>query len=273
MKKILVPTDFSDCAGYAVKLAIELALTAKGEVEFLHIMAVPPDWVTLDDSKRPTYPEVTKMVKKANHDLDQLVALAEKSGVKAQRFLCYNKNYKAIIDHQAQYKNDFVVMGSHGATGFKELFIGSSTQKVVRLSPVPVLTVKKPVSLSEIKDIVFASDFEEAVMDPFQTMVNFSRIAEAKLHLLFINTPTNFTDSLTTKTKMGNYAMHAPGMVEATHVFNYNQFERGLDKFCQEMQMDLISMITHGAGFLSGSITERVVNHTDLPILSLHMPN
>jgi len=273
MKNILIPTDFSDCADNAVKLAIELAATAKAEVSFLHIMAVPTDWITLDDSRRPAYPEVTKMVKTANHNLDQLVAQAEHSGVKAQRYLCYNKNYKAIIDHQAQHHNDLIVMGSHGATGFKEFFIGSSTQKVVRLSPIPVLTVKHPVALSEIKDIVFASDFEEAVMEPFKIMVDFCRIAGAKLHLLFINTPTNFTDSLTTKTKMGNYAMHAPGMVEATHVFNYNQFERGLNKFCYEMQMDMISMITHGTGFLSGSLTERVVNHNDLPVLSLHMPN
>lgn len=273
MKKILIPTDFSECAGYATQLAIELAAAAKGEVEFLHIMAVPPDWVTLDDSKKPTYPEVTKMVKNANRELDQLVALAEKSGVQAQRFLSYNRNYKAIIGHQEEHKNDLIVMGSHGATGLKELFIGSSTQKVVRLSPVPVLTVKEPVSLSRITEIVFASDFEEAVMEPFKTIVEFTRLANAKLHLLFVNTPTNFTDSLTTKTKMGNYAMHAPGMVENTHVFNYNQFERGLDKFCQEMQMDMITMITHSSGFLSGSLTERVVNHTELPVLSLHMPN
>jgi hypothetical protein len=59
-------------------------------------------------------------------------------------------------------------MGSHGASGFQEMFIGSNTEKVVRNSEVPVLVIKKKKIISVQVNFVFASDFSDEIKKPFE---------------------------------------------------------------------------------------------------------
>ena len=155
--------------------------------------------------------------------------------VAATSRLVFNKNYKGILEYIEEVQVDMVIMGSTGATGLKELLVGSNTQKIVRVSPVPVLVVKENLTDKfHLEHMVFVSDFNEEVMDQFKKYVAFVQSLNAKLSLLFINTPENFTDTLTTKIKMGNYAMHAPGAVQNTFVFNSYNFLDGLKLFCDE---------------------------------------
>ncbi len=274
MKKILVPTDFSQCAERASSVALSLARKTQAEVHFLHIASVPTAWTTMVNSS-DMYPDITKMVKHCQDKLDQLDSQAESENISARKFLVYNQNYRGILQHIENNNIDLVVMGSQGASGIKEFLIGSNTQKVVRLSPVPVLVIKDNLPEDfQVKNIVFASDFREEVMDQFKFFVEFARVLEAKLLLLFVNTPSNFTDTLTTKIRMGNYAMHAPGVVDDTYVFNYYNFQEGLEKFCAENEIDIISMITHGGSsgvhLFNNSLTESMVNHVDIPLLTIH---
>lgn len=59
-------------------------------------------------------------------------------------------------------------MGSHGVSGFREMFIGSNTEKVVRFSEVPVLVVKNEITSFEVRNFVFASDFSEEIKNHFK---------------------------------------------------------------------------------------------------------
>ena len=274
MSNYLVPTDFSDCATKATKVAMDLASKSNSDLHFLHVLSVPVDWISLEDSAA-IYPEVTKQVRQCQTHLDRLIEDAEGLGLKAFKHIAYNKNYKAILDHIKSHDISMVVMGSTGATGLKELLIGSNTQKIVRLSSVPVFVVKNEVDESlQLDHMVFVSDFNEEVMDQFKRYVQFVQTFEAKLSLLFVNTPENFTDTLSTKIRMGNYAMHAPGAIENTHIFNSYNFLDGLETFCKEQKIDAIGMITHGKSsglhLFNGSLTEKVVNHSKLPVLTMH---
>jgi len=274
MKKILVPTDFSECADKASQVAIKISRMIGTEIHFLHIADVPVDWFTMEDNEN-MYPEVTKNIKHFQSKLESLVQDASTASVAATNRLAFNKNYQGILQYIEEEQVDMVIMGSKGATGLKELLVGSNTQKIVRVSPVPVLVVKEDLTdRFNLEHMVFVSDFNEEVMDQFKKYVAFVRSLNAKLSLLFINTPENFTDSLTTKIKLGNYAMHAPGVVQNTHVFNSYNFLDGLNLFCDENNVDAVGMITHGGTsgmhLFSGSLTEKVVNHSELPVLTMH---
>ena len=277
MKKILVPTDFSRCAENAWQASLKLAQLAGAEIHFLHVADIPIGWQSLGDGEK-RYPEVTQRVKGYHTQLDRLVDETEKSGIVAHKYLAFNKDHQAILDHISDFDIDLVVMGSRGATGLKEWIVGSNTQKIVRMSPVPVLVTKdiEPDGF-KLENLVFVSDFNDEVMDQFKNYVEFAQLFNAKLSLLFINTPENFTDSLTTKIKMGNYAMHAPGVVENTYVFNHYNFHRGLNAFCQEHHIDALCMITHGSTsgvhLFNSSLTEKVVNHSEIPVLTMHFSN
>lgn len=160
------------------------------------------------------FPDVTKMVKNCQHKLDDLLSQAESQNVPSQKYLVYNQNYQGIIQHIRKKSIDMVVMGSQGASGLKEFLLGSNTQKVVRMSPAPVLVIKENLPKDfQVKKMVFASDFREEVMDQFKVFVEIARVLEAKLSLLFVNTPSNFTDTLITKIRMGNY-VHLVGLLK-----------------------------------------------------------
>jgi nucleotide-binding universal stress UspA family protein len=265
MKKILVPTDFSEFADYAADLAIELGKKGNAEIHFVHLMDIPVDWINLvEPDQKKMYPDITSKVKATNNKLDLLLDKAGKAGLEAKKFIQFNSNYKYLIKHIESFHCDFVVMGSHGTSGIVEWFIGSNTEKVVRNAPVPVMVVKN--STPQLGDIVFASDFEKEALNGFRQVLEFAKTLQVKLHLLFINTPANFTETELIDLKMKRFITEGGNNVTGTWVYNCFDFEEGLSKFT-EKHGHIVAMITHGA---KGSVTESVINHLSIPVLSLH---
>lgn len=173
MKNILIPTDFSDCARAAEDFGLELAKKADAEIHFLHLLNTSVDWVNLPLEKESLYPETKAEIGHARNELNILVNRAEKMGLKAQQFLSFDKDRAEIDKHIEHHEHDFIVMGSHGTKGVREI-TGSNTQKVVRNSTEPVLVVKKKAKMFEIKNLVFASTFEEDVHRPFHKIIEFA---------------------------------------------------------------------------------------------------
>lgn len=266
MKKILVPTDFSEFADIATDTAIMLAKKSSAEIHFVHLMDIPVDWINLVESdQKKMYPDITLKVKKANNKLDMLLTKAEKAGLDAKKFIQYNANYKYIIKHIEGFSCDFVVMGSHGTSGLAEWLIGSNAQKVVRHSNVPVMVVKKAVP--QLGDIVFASDFEKDSFDAFKRILEIAEMLQVKIHLLFINTPSNFTESKLTDLMMEKFIAAGGNYIEGSWVYNCYDFEEGLAQFTKKYG-SIIALVTHGK---KGYVTESVVNHLDIPVLSVHL--
>ena len=275
MKKILIPTDFSVCADHAAEVAIQLARRIKAELHFVHLMSIPIDWVHLEHHQEKLYPDVTKRVKEANHRLCEWVNRAEKKGLTAQHYLHYNESYSGIVDYINQNSIDLVVMGSHGASGLKGFFWGSITQRIARLSSVPVLVIKESTGKLEFDKMVFASNFEPEMDKAYKKVVQLAKILGSKLHLLFINTPSNFTDTKTVKERMEAFKKSANGVVASSDIYDAYQFEDGITGFCEDKAGWLVAMATHGNigvdRFFTGSLTEHVINRVDLPLLSVHV--
>jgi nucleotide-binding universal stress UspA family protein len=274
MKNILVPTDFSDCAHEAVELGFEFAKKASAEIHFLHLVRTPVDWVKLPLEKEDFYPEIKEEIGLAKSKLSQLKRKAEKMGLVCQTFLVYDKGREEIDMHIEHHKHDFVIMGSHGAKGFKE-FIGTNTQRVVRNSPVPVFIVKKRPEKFEIKNIVFASTFEEDVQGPFQKVVEFAELMKAKIHLLYVNVPYHFKETDESDNNMRTFLDKCPKGTCTINIYNALDEERGIQKFTESINADVIAITTHGKSgimkMISPSITESLVNHSDIPIFSVNI--
>jgi nucleotide-binding universal stress UspA family protein len=276
LNKILVPTDFSDCATRASKVAIEIAKQSGADIHFLHITSIPIDWIQLNSDQDNWYPDVTHDVNQKKHNLQELVKLAQLEAIDAKSYLGYNEGFQDILNYIDNQDISLVVMGSHGAGGIKEFFLGSNAQKIVRQSPVPVLILKSETSLDSFGDIIFVSDFEEENIRPFQNLVDFAEAIKARIHVVFINTPTFFMDSWEIDDKMEPFIRMAGDSLGRTDVIDSYVFEDGLDKYCDEFDSVLVAMATHGRKGLSrvfyGSLTEKIVNHCNRPLLSLKIP-
>lgn len=274
MKNILVPTDFSTCAGYAAEAAMKLAQRAGAEIHFLHIMNTPVDWAALPKEMEEKYPETLQAVHLAEVALHRLEKQAEEYGLRVRTFLPFNKPNEAIIDHVNRMGHDFIVMGSHGAAGIRELMLGSNTQKVVRYSPVPVLVVKDDRGPFEVRNVVFASDFSDEADKPFSQVQDFAEVCGAHVHLLYVNVPGYFEETETSRDRIEAFRKRN-GISCTRHIWNGFNEERGISGFAREIQADVISLATHGkVGVLRKllpSVAGQLANHSGLPVLSVRV--
>jgi len=272
MKNILVPTDFSDCARAAEDIGLEIAKKANAEIHFLHIINTPVDWVNLSLEKESLYPETKAEIGSAKFEMYELEKRAEKLGLKVKRFLVFNKGRVEIDQHIKHHKHDFVVMGSRGTEGLREI-TGSNTQKVVRHSPAPVLVIKS--KKFQVKNIVFASNFEEDVQQAFHKIIEFADLMDAQIHLLYVNMPSQFKETEEVEANMNAFLKKCPRGNCSINIFNSIDEERGIQKFAETIHADLIALTTYGntgiIKMISPGITESLVNHSDIPVLSVNI--
>ena len=163
-------------------------------------------------------------------------------------------------------------MGSHGSSGFQELFIGSNTEKVVRFSDVPVIVVKKEMNNFNVDKFVFASDFCDEVKKPFEKVMEFADKFNSELHLVMINTPNNFKTTAQSEKVLTDFAANFQLNNYSTHVYNDTTTEKGILNYANKVNADLIGISTHGrkgiSHFFNGSISEDVVNHAKRPVVT-----
>jgi nucleotide-binding universal stress UspA family protein len=272
MKNILVPTDFSDCAHNAARAAMLVATKFKADIHFLHIMPNP------DESKHVPYNTKTSMANQqkghAQNELNLLVVKATQLGLKATPLLVFDKGNERIENYIKPLMIDLIVMGSHGATGIRELVIGSNTQRVVRHSLVPILVIKNLIGgLFKIENILFASTFEEETTKAFGIVAGFAKLWKAAVHILFINFIDKVANQDTINLVVQKLTEPYPDMVCTSSSAEVNDEEWGIHQFVDKIGgVDMIALTAHEkVGFiLTHSVAEDLVNHEELPVLVLN---
>lgn len=136
-QRILVPTDFGEAADRALDLAVTIAGKFESQVTILHVFHLPP--ITYAEG---LYLPIDDMLLQARKVLDGIAARAKSRHPKVQAVLLgQSEPYEQILRAVKDRDIDLVVMGTHGRRGVSHVLLGSVAEKVLRLSPVPVLTV------------------------------------------------------------------------------------------------------------------------------------
>ena len=271
---ILVPTDFSTCADNAATVAIDLAKRLKARVKFLHLMYMPVDWQDIPAMRLHLYPELQERKAKVVAQLEALTALAKAEGVEADESLMYHSSLEDFSEHIQNQKADLVVMGSHGASGWRELFVGSNAQRMLRYVPAPTLVVKytqeQPLQL---QNMALASTFSMETPPKLSMLLRLAEVFGANVHLVYINLPYNFEDSGSSMDRMDAFAALYPEQTFYKHIYNAQDEQKGLLDFCTRYDIDLLALATYGKSpmvqLFSPSLTENVVNRADFPVLAL----
>jgi nucleotide-binding universal stress UspA family protein len=269
MKKILVPCDFSAPALEAVKFAATIARENKSEVTLLHTVELP----VLYDSNTVLAFEADFMQDMKEGSAKGLEKIKSKwlEGVKTHCKVEFGGLVPVFKEHVKKAKIDLVVMGTHGASGFKEFTIGSNAEKIVRNSTVPVISVRQ--APKQIKNIVFPTrpdlDQEELTLKVKALQDFFG----AKLHVVFVNTPASFKRDAETLPLLDKFAKRFMLKNCTLSIYNDISEEEGIINFAREMKADMVAMRTHGrkglAHLATPSIAEDVVNHIGCPIWTL----
>ncbi|MBK5214424.1 MAG: universal stress protein [Flavobacteriaceae bacterium] len=276
MKNILVPTDFSENCTEAAHLAIKISKIYNAEIHFLHLMITPVDWVKLSKLKEERYPETVKQIGIAKAKLRELERMAEHEGLKCRTFLQFDSGQKDILEHSGHFHHDFIITGSSGTKGRVREITGSNVEKIVRKANAPIIVVKEEEVTFPFKDIVFLSDFKEDVSIPFSEVLSIAEKCDAKIHLLRINTETDFNSIELGLNPVKEFLEKLPDFNKySMSVYNEPTVEAGINTFLNHQSADLIAMSTHGkTGFLSlfsKSIAVGVTNHSELPVMTIHI--
>lgn len=271
MKKILVPCDFSKPAVNAFRFAMDMALKSKGVVNLINVIELPaihdPIIMPVITFEKEFFKELKA---KATAEFDKLISRYKPQGVTVKTDVLFGHPGRMIIDFAKKKGMDIIVMGSHGATGMREYFIGSNAEKVVRNASVPVLVTKNYYK-GAIKNIIFPNTLEtEKQGELIRRVKDLQAFFRATVHILYVNTPTNFTADSITFERLKQFAKQFMFKNYTLNVYNYPFEEPGIVHFTNSMRGDLIAMGTHGrkglAHFLNGSLAEDVVNHANCPI-------
>jgi nucleotide-binding universal stress UspA family protein len=139
-KHILVPTDFSPSSSAAIELAINIASQYDAELTLLHVWELPvyPYMELMMSSAEIT----TAMEKAATECLETKLNEVRSRLPRAKSLLAMGVPWQQILESVKASKADLLIMGTHGRRGLEHAIMGSVAEKLVRLSPIPVLTVR-----------------------------------------------------------------------------------------------------------------------------------
>jgi len=278
MKTILVPTDFSKHAQWALRMAATIARQAKGSLLLLHVVEHPSidsfnvegQVATAIGWEDKLY--TLKLIERARQQLAQAVAELSDQGIETRVILRMGNPFHAITTEVHQQEVDLVVMGAVGESREGQLMHGSNTDKVIRFVKCPVLTVNEDPGDKPFGDIVYATSLAEEEQKFGYIVKNLQELFDSKVHVVRINTPLNFKadrevvpvmEKFVNKLQLKNCTIQSTSDIDA---------ETGIVHFASKVNASLICMTTHGYRGLKllfvGSIAENVIRHTQKPVLT-----
>ena len=277
MKKILVPTDFSNNSKQALKIAATLAQQVKGRVELLHANTAVAYAPPLPDYYVPEAYDMTEYYENAAEELYRIKQELADSGtydaVKFETLVEEGFLYATVRRIAEEDRADLIVMGTKGATGATEFFVGSNTEKVIRTSPCPVLAVPENSGEFDLKKVILPTTLRNDQIGVFRILAEWQKVFPFEVKVLYLNNPAGFDSNEEIENAVKRFA-EAAGLQKVMPFISGNTFneEASILQFAAQEQADLIAMGTHQRQGLShllfGSLTEDTVNHTDIPVLS-----
>ena len=275
MKKILVPIDFSKQALRAIKAAAKIARETGSEVYLLHMIDLPSDENDIEAHADASSPAKMLFLKKVHEKFRELKRSKLLEGIVIHEEVRFHKTFTGIIGYSKELNIDLIVMGSHGSTGMKEIFIGSNTERVVRHSDIPVLVVKEEMETAGFSKFVFASDFSKDVKPAFGRFLAFIKTFDASVELLFVNTIRNFEPTKKTSERLLNFVSEFDMPEYTLSIYNDKSIEKGILNYSQDVDADVIALVTHQrsglASMLNESISEDLVNHAFIPVITFNI--
>jgi universal stress protein A len=154
IKRMLVPTDFSPASDLAFAYAVDMAAREGSTLHLLHVLDEASFATAYPDGFYVELPGVrAQLTDEANARLKEMVGRCAAVNVEATTELAVGRAARVIVQTATTRGTDLIVIGTHGRSGFAHLMLGSVTERVVRMAPCAVLTVR---DTSRIADAIAA---------------------------------------------------------------------------------------------------------------------
>ena len=272
MYKILVPVDFSKKSEFAVKMSAQIGKKIKSEIHLLHLVELPSGIVDMGAGSNFSIPASMMYLRKVKEKIIHLKNTFFDGDHIIKYSIKFENPYEGIRNYTQKNNINLIVMGSKGVSDFEEMIIGSNTEKVVRTSNIPVVVVKTDNDKFKFKKLVFASNFDDENKAAFVDFLAFAKKFNSQIHLLKINTISNFESSYTTHKKIKDFVKGFNLKRKTITIYNDASVVKGIINFAKEIDADVIALTTHGRSGLSslfnGSIAKSVSKNVLRPVIT-----
>lgn len=273
IKRILVPVDFSAFSEQAIRTAVEVAQNSNAYLDFLHV--VTPVYVGLNDED--LLPEADNFYKgvmmRAESRMKKLFEKHSGNKVINAGFYCsLNIIHRAVNAHAKKHKTDLIIMGTHGTSGFKEMFAGSNAYRVASEAPCAVLTLRKKPAIKGgllTFPLLDTKDF----MNLVQMSVPFISSFKMKTELLVFKDKgaKDLQPGIKKLLHQAKQLLEEASIEVKTSIINGDLVTENILKHCGKVKSKLVVVPSKNSfkigQLFSGSYAQQFVNHSHLPVL------
>jgi nucleotide-binding universal stress UspA family protein len=279
MKRILIPTDLSSNASNAISYAFQLFRNSNVQFNILHVDHPIIDMPTssIEFMSPTTYPDLVsqkKMVEK------QILKIIENLNSRDDNFNYEIENEIGfagdVIVSKAQELNcDLIIMGTKGATGLSQFFIGSVTASVIRKSDVSVLAIPENFTFEKLEKIIFATDYEGiSNKKTLQPLFELARMFDAKVIMFHAIEAKEPIAAYIEELQVWKAEKNFHHVKHTNSIATCENIPDGILDFAGENEAELIAIIPHTYTFfenlLHRSISKQIAFESKTPILALH---
>lgn len=273
MKKILVPLDFSKASLNAFKYALHFAQKINAEILTIHVYETPKSgYLDFFGFLQENY-GIAELAEFENYKskVPKLWKIADKlqlAHIKVSHILQPGNAAGVIPDIAKKEQADYIVMGTNGASGLTEIFVGSVTEKVINNAPVPVLAIPPGCPFRAIRKILFLTKYDPAEVHQLEKVLRFASIFKAHTEALQIGHNHHDGELEMLKGLKGQFLKRDINF----SILASNAVEETVLDFVELNKIDFIIMTVHHKNFIERlfafSLASKMAFHTTVPILA-----
>lgn len=271
MKRILIPTDFSPCAKNALQVGAEIARSTGAEILLLHVLYSP--LLEKLPARIAEYPEIKKEVNSIEVALSKELKSPALTGLSVETKIEIGTPSPLVLASAKSWKADLIVIGSHGQEESTHPFVGSNAQKILRGAECPVLSVKTNHSIKDLKNFIFASNFEEGTTKAFSKILEIAKALRGSIQLLHINTIITFKNTGMINAQIDSFEKNYPNEKFSRTLYTDFDVHSGIANYLKDNSRGIVSLVTRAKSKQPSytlGVAESVAYHSPVPVLSVN---
>lgn len=273
MKTIISAVDFSDCSINALEHAVSIAKKSGSDILMLWVNN-PYTTKTILSSDMSD-----DLVEEVEHQFTRLISKygPELKNSKIDYIIREGKVYKEVVNQARESEAWLIVAGTHGSSGFEELWMGSNANRIVTSAPCPIITIRSGIEISRnLERIVMPMDSTMETRQKVPFTCELAQAFDAEVHVLAVYT-TIVED---VRGRVLSYAKQATKYLKENGV-RYQLAEVEAEnlstttiEYAKKADANLISIMTEqektASNLWLGPYAQQMVHHSPIPVLSIH---
>lgn len=274
MKKILLPTDFSDNAYNAIKYALNLFKNE--ECNFYLLNTYTPIIYTYEHMEMSSaqFGLIDSVKESSIEDLDILQNRIEKEFKNSKHIFTKISSFNTLLNEiEDLHKGnvfDFIVMGTKGATGTKEILFGSNTVHIIKNAHCPVLAIPSDFSFETPHDILFPSDYGiDFQLEHVKVILDIAKAYHSRVNILNVSYGYDLTKDQELNRK--SLEKYFKKIAHIFHSVSSQSVEEAITEFQLKARVNLLAMINNKHSFFENLFFKSTINqigfHLNIPFL------